>query len=407
MESMKILLVNKYHYVKGGAERAYFDTARVLEDHGHEVAFFSMHHPMNVKTRWSKYFIDSVDYHDNPSIRQKVRIVKNILWNRQAQENLRSLIEEFQPDVAHLHNVYHQISPSIIATLKRHRVPVVMTLHDYKLICPNYSMYVRGRIWEGGALRCALDRCVQDSYSKSLVCAVESMFHQLIGIYDRVDAYIAPSQFLKEKFREHGFQKKITHIAQPLFKEDLLESVPFDVSAPILFAGRLSIEKGVETIIRAMALCPGEKLEIAGSGPEERALKELVRSLGVQERVSFLGHLLGKDLRPRIQKAKAVIITSVWFENMPYALLEALGAGKVVIASRIGGMTERIVDGENGFLFTAGDVEDLAHTIEKISPKNVEDIQYKARQSVQDISPEEYYKKVLSVYQKVVGKNKK
>lgn len=401
MESMKILLVNKYHYIKGGAERAYFDTARVLEEHGHEVAFFSMQNPMNLETRWSKYFIDAVDYHNNPSIRQKVGIVKNILWNRQAQKNLESLIEEFQPDVAHLHNIYHQISPSIIATLKRHGVPVVMTLHDYKLICPNYSMYVRGRIWEGGALRCVFDRCVKDSYAKSFVCAVESIFHRLTGIYNCVDAYIAPSQFLRRKFQESGFKKEIIHITQPLFEEDLFESTPLNVSSPILFAGRLSVEKGIEALIRAIALCPREKLEIAGSGPEEGVLKELVGSLGIQDRVSFLGHLSNTELRPKIQMAKAVVIASVWFENMPYALLEALGAGKVVIASRIGGIIERIVDGENGFLFEAGDVEGLASIIREMNVKNVKDIQRKAKESIQDVSPEEYYKKVFSLYQRI------
>lgn len=399
---MKVLLVNKYHYRKGGAERAYFDTARVLEEQGHEVAFFSMWHPMNEETRWSKYFIDEVEYQHASSIRQKVKIVKNILWNRQAQKNLEALIQEFRPDVAHLHNIYHQISPSIIATLKKCNVPVVMTLHDYKLICPNYSMYVRGHIWEGGALQCVLDRCVKDSFGKSFVCASEVVFHRVMGIYAQVDAYIAPSKFLIEKFREHRFGKEVAHIPQPLFREDFLEGAPFDVSRPILFAGRISQEKGVETLIHAMVDLPDERLEIAGSGPEEERMQALVQSLGLIDRVAFLGHLSAQELRQKMRNAKAVAIPSVWYENMPYALLEALGAGKVVIASRIGGMAERIIDGEDGFLFEAGNVEDFVHKVKILNKNTNTNIQEKARESIRDLSPEIYYQKLHSLYNRVI-----
>lgn len=395
---MKILLVNKYHYLRGGAERAYFDTARVLREHGHEVAFFSMKHPLNEKTEWAKFFIEESDYQSESSIRRKVEMVKNVLWNRPAQKKLEDLLERFKPDVAHVHNIYHQLSPSIIATLKKRRIPVVMTLHDYKLVCPNYSMYVCGRIWEGGALRCIADRCVKDSFGKSVVCAAESILHRMMGIYDKVDAYIAPSTFLIEKFRERGFQKSIVHIPQPLFDRDRVQSVAFDMRRPIVFSGRISAEKGLETLLRALPFLPGEILYIAGSGPEEEKMKNLADELGIKDRVHFLGHLSAERLCEILCSAKAVVIPSVWYENMPYALLEALAAGKIVVASRIGGMAERIIDGENGFLFEAGNIRDLVSVFEGMSCKDMLQIQKKARESVSDLSPEKYYQEIRTVY---------
>ena len=127
---------------------------------------------------------------------------------------------------------------------------MVMTLHDYKLVCPNYSMYVRGRIWEGGAMQCVLDRCVKDSFGKSVVCAIESVLHHVIGIYEKVDAYISPSKFLIGKFREHHFKKEIVHIPQPLFSEDFLESTPFDNSRPLFLLEGFLRKKEFETVLR-------------------------------------------------------------------------------------------------------------------------------------------------------------
>ena len=148
-KSMKILLINKYHYLKGGAERAYFDMARILVERGHEVAFFSMHDPNNVSTTWERYFVESVDYGAlDLSLVERLRMAGRILWNHEANRKLAALLQEFQPDIAHAHNIYHQLSPSILWTLRKHGVPIVMTLHDYKVISPNYSLFVRGQIWD-------------------------------------------------------------------------------------------------------------------------------------------------------------------------------------------------------------------------------------------------------------------
>jgi glycosyltransferase involved in cell wall biosynthesis len=367
---MKILLINKYHYIRGGAERAYFDMAEVLTEAGHEVAFFSMQHPQNASTVWSNYFVSGVEYEASESqgLWYRLRAMTRIWWNYEAQRNLDALIDDFKPDIAHLHNIYHQLSPSIVWTLKKRGIPVVMTLHDYKLICPNYSLFVRGKVWEKSKPKryyaCVSDRCVKDSFLKSMVCVIEAYLHQCIGSYSKVDAFVAPSAFLIHKFKEFGFEKEIRLLPQPILHtsthtDDV--SIALTPDAPFVFFGRLSKEKGIDVAIRAMTHYKGAApLYIVGEGSEEESLRRLAQEIGVEQRVKFTGVKYGEELTTILKQARAIIVPSIWYENMPYVLIESFELSKVVIASRMGGITERITDGENGFLFDSGDTQALA-----------------------------------------------
>jgi glycosyltransferase involved in cell wall biosynthesis len=392
---MKILLINKYHYIRCGSSRAYFDTAKVLTDAGHEVAFFSVRDPRNVKTEWDEYFVRGAEYGDcGQSIAEKLRLASNILWNREAARNLDRLIDDFRPDVAHLHNIYHQLSPSVLRTLHRRNVPMVMTLHDYKLVSPNYNLFVRGSIWNhSSGFRCIVDRCVKDSYAKSLLCAMEKRLHAFLGSYSDVDAFIAPSRFLIGKFAELGFRNEITHLPQPLvpFPERMDDAGARD--GRILFFGRISPEKGIETLIAAAtSLADTYDIRIVGDGDPVYVdgLKRTVTERGLSGRVHFVGAKFGDALDREIREAKAVVIPSVWYENMPYVLLESLARGKVVIASAIGGMSERIENGVSGFLFAPGDSEDLSRVIRKLAQADIRGIRECARQSVSDLTSERY-----------------
>ncbi len=392
---MNILLVNKFHYLRGGAERAYFDTASILTERGHSVAFFSMQHPQNTSTPWSKYFVSGVEYSEDGqmSLLQKLRVAGRIIWNREAYRNMLALIDEFHPDVAHVHNIYHQLSPSILWALRKRRVPILMTLHDYKLISPNYSLFVRGKIWNhGSGWRCLADRCVKDSLLKSLVCAVEKWVHDMIGSYHLVTAFIAPSRFLAEKFHEFGWKQEIHIVPQPVVSIGEKEMSGGVISSGRhLFFGRLSLEKDVETLLRAFASLPAsECIDIVGGGPDRERLEKLSDTLGLTARVHFLGSKYGEALKDVIAQAKSVIIPSAWYENMPYVVLEALSAGKVVIAARMGGIPERIEDGENGLLFEAGDANSLAEKIRSLANLDMKEMSRKARESMADLSAEQY-----------------
>jgi glycosyltransferase involved in cell wall biosynthesis len=413
---MKILLINKYHYLKGGAERAYFDTAKILENNGHDVAFFSMHHPENIPTEYEKYFIDEIRYDDGQSIYTKIKNAFKIFYNRPAARRLEKLIIDFKPDIAHLHNIYHQLSPSIIAVLKKHNIPVVMTLHDYKLISPNYHLLVRGEIWERSRpdkyYRCFFDRCVKDSYIKSLICTFESYLNRWSGIYESVDCFISPSRFLIEKFKEFGFKKNIAYLPNPLPEMPEKGDWPNDQikNDYILFFGRLSREKGVDDLIKAFAKLENKiDLVIAGEGPEKNNLTKLVLSLAKINNVYFLGHKQSQELQNIVANAKLVVVPSCWYENAPYSVIEAMSLGRPVVCAKIGGLAELIKDGENGFLFKAGDISDLTRVIDKClgQEANLTAISTKAKNSVETKNnPARYYSELLALYQTAIDTKK-
>lgn len=408
---MRILLIDKYHRQYAGPQRLYFDTARLLHEQGHEVAFFAMAHPKNEPTTWSKYFVEQVDYDeaDRLTLWQKWQVARNIIWNRDAKRKLETLIAEFKPDVAHLFVTYHQLSPSIIWALHQNHVPMVMTLCDYKLVSPNYSLFVRGKIWEhASGFRCLIDRCVKDSLAKSLVCVAEQWLHRGLGTYGKVNAYIGLSQFLVDTYKRLKFPYPIQLLPQPLLSlPDLALPLPEKIGKDFLYFGRLSVEKGLATLIRAFKeLSDGETLSIVGFGPEEERLRSLVRELRIEEKVKFLGPVYGDGLQRLLRVARAVVVPSEWYENTPYALLETLASGTPVIAARVGSLPERVRDGWNGVLFTAGDAHDLAEKIQLLDKMPLKQLQENARQSVMELNQERYLKALLPLYLSLIKANK-
>ena len=408
---MRVLLIDKYHRQYAGPQRLYFDTAKLLRAEGHEVAFFAMAHPKNEPTEWSEYFVEQVDYEEanHLTLWQKLKVARNIIWNPEAKRNLEALITEFKPDVAHLFVTYHQLSPSIIWALKKHSVPIVMTLCDYKLASPNYSLFVRGQIWEhSSGLRCLVDRCVKDSYAKSLVCVVEKWLHDFLGTYGKVDAYIGLSQFLIDTYKRLGFPYPIQLLPQPLVPlPDVTAPLPSKPGKNFLYFGRLSAEKGIATLIRAFALLrDGETLSIVGFGPEEERLKQLTKELALENKVTFHGPMYGDDLHKILLPARAVVVPSEWYENTPYALLETLASGTPVIAARVGSLPERVQDHFNGFLFTPGDAADLAKKIQALDAVSLGELQENARRSVLSLDQDSYLKAILGLYSSLIQAKK-
>jgi glycosyltransferase involved in cell wall biosynthesis len=406
---MKILLINNYHYIRGGSERAYFDMAKILTDQGHEVAFFSTQDEKNQVTPWSKYFVAGTDFEQsNISLFDKIKFLVKGFYNLEANRKLSALLKEFKPDVAHLHNIYHHLSPSVIAVLKKNDIPMVITLHDYQLISPNHNLFVRGKIWEGCRggkyWRCLTDRCVKDSYWRSFLAMLEAYIYQWLGCYGKIDLFIAPSRFLLEKFRDFGFKKEIIYLPNPFLPENKTAENNQPEEKYLLYYGRLSEEKGIVDLLRAYAKLKTKiKLKIIGAGPQETELKDIV----AQEKISgveFLGYRRGADLEAQVGGAAAIVVPSRWYENAPYSVIEAMAAGKTLIAARIGGLTELIKDGEDGFLFTPGDVVDLAAKLENIlvHPELGESIGAAAIAAIKAKNdPEKFVKILLETYEQV------
>jgi glycosyltransferase involved in cell wall biosynthesis len=355
-----LLSINNYHYLRGGSEGIYFGTAETFEKLGWQTAFFSVADDANRPCPQARYFADRMDH---ASGHGRVGQALGMIWSRAAHQRLSALLADMPVDIAHVHNIYHHLSPSVLAALKARHIPVVMTAHDLKLACPNYRMVDREGVCErckGGRLwNPVLRRCQKDSLAASLVIAVESSIHQGLGLYRRyLDRVITPSRFYRDKLIEWGWPTaKIVHV--PNFVPRVTEA-PTSPGRSFLYAGRLSPEKGLATLVRAAAMA-SVPVDIAGGGPDEDALKSLVNALKAP--VRFLGRLERAEVSRHVAAARAVLLPSEWYENGPLAAIEAFEVGRPLIGARIGGITELLEEGVTGWGFQAGNADDLARVL--------------------------------------------
>ena len=386
---MRILLVNKYFYRKGGAETYFFALAEGLKALGHEVAFFSMQHPNNEPSYWSKYFVSEKDYVGDISAFKKVQEASTLIYSFEAKRKFEALLEESILDAPYL---------------KKHHVPVVYTAHDYILLCPAYTM-VNGR---GEVCDACLDKhfmhatknvCVKGSRAKSALATMEAEFLKFHHAYSKIDLIIAPSQFMKSKLDEGGFAGKTVAMRNFLTDSQMamgarvanthkFEDAQAGARLYFLFFGRLSKEKGILTLVRAFLQAAGLvggnadaqsddqsaqvlpvtwDLHIVGDGPERGAIEQLMASAGPQaaSRIHLLGYKSGEELQREVGNARFSVLSSEWRENMPYSGLESLAAQTPVIGARIGGIPELVEEDRTGFTFESGNAADLKFNLLK------------------------------------------
>lgn len=405
---MRILQVNKFHYPRGGADKYYLELGEALEKAGHKVAYFSMRHPKNIPSSWDRYFVSRLSFNEG-GIKDKLKAPGRIIYSLEAKSKFKKLVLDFKPDIIHIHNIYHQLSPSILDVAKKYKIPVVMHLHDYKLICPNYQLFCRGQICEACKkdkyFNCVYRRCFKNSLSQSLLAALEmTIHHKWLKIYKKnISLFIAPSNFMKNKVVEYGWDEKKIRVVYNSFSASLSASQEELRSKKegdyLFYFGRLSLEKGLSALIKAATLSK-QNLKIAGVGPCYEDLKKLAISLNAP--VEFLGFKTGEKLKKLIMEARAVVLPSIWYENMPLSLLEALSLKTIVIASLQGGMPEIIKPGYNGLLFEAGNVNDLATKIKELSNYNLKKMRENAYLSVSNLNVENNLNEVMGVYQELI-----
>jgi glycosyltransferase involved in cell wall biosynthesis len=361
---VRILHVNKFLYRKGGAESYMLDLAALQARAGHEVEFFAMAHPENLPARFGERFPSHIELEPPPpSLAGKLRGAGRVLWSTAARRGMTEVVEAFAPDVVHLHNIYHQLSPSILDPLRRLGIPAVMTLHDYKLACPNYQFLDHGApcqaCLDGGFSQAVRRRCKGGSLPASALCAAESWVHRRTGAYSPVGRFISPSRFLADRMARAGvFPDRLRCVPHFIDLSDLAPKQ--EPGGDVVFAGRLSAEKGVDTLIAALGrLGPGAVLQVAGEGPEGDSLRAMADDLA-PGRVVFHGRLGKADVQSLLRSACVVAVPSRWYENQPMIVLEALGLGVPVVASDIGGLPELVEPGLNGALVPPDDDERLA-----------------------------------------------
>ncbi len=407
---MRILTVHKFHYIEGGAERYLFNMSDLLRSHGHEVIPFSMHHPRNLPCAYSDYFAE----HFNPeqlreSVRRPLALARKaarVCYNRNAQQQLARLIRDTQPEMVHVHSIYHHLSPAVLSTLKAFNLPVVMELHDYKLICPNY-IFLDGRRRLCEACRgryfyhAVAKRCFRDSYTASLLVAVEARLHRCLASYKKnVDVFVSPSRFLADKMKRYGYGSKPI-LVQP-YSLDLSAYEPcYEPSDYYIFMGRLTHEKGVRFLLQAAARIKDLNLIICGTGPLEAELAATIKAEGLSH-VTLAGYQSGEALKSLAARARFTVVTSEWHDNSPLVIYESLALGKPVIGSRLGGIPELIDEGVDGYTYTAGNLEEFINRVERLigEPQRAVDMGRSGRAKAERLfSPDVHYEKLMQIYE--------
>jgi len=400
---MRIIEVNKFYYRRGGAESYLLDIQKKLVDEGNEVAIFSMSHPKNEPTVWSKYFVSRLSFNE-ASWWDRLRYPARLIYSFEAKRKFEKLVKDFKPDMVHLHNIYHQISPSILSVTKKYHLPVVMHLHDYKLISPDYKMFHNGKVCTACAapnyFKCIFKRGTDQSFSRSFGAALEMFIHhKLLKLYEtNVSCYIAPSQFMKDICVQHGIAENKIKVLYNFVFPSHLSQTKASGEAYILYFGRLSVEKGVDVLLKALSLVNNLKLKIVGTGPDLERLEKISKDLRLNERVEFCGRQDGSALISTIQNSQAVIIPSLWYENMPFTALEAMALGKAVICSRIGGLPELIQNHKTGLTFEAGNSEELATILRSLESSELEQLGQAGSEFVNQLSLDSHYKKLLEIF---------
>ena len=398
---MRVLLVNKFHYLKGGSETYYFELAKLLEKNGHEVAFFSMEDEKNIKTNNKEYFVPNIDL-GGKNITKSL----SIIYNKHNKKVMEEALDDFKPDIVHLNNFQRQLSASIIEPIKERGIPIVFTAHDVQAICPAITMLDSNRnacedCIGGKYINCIKKGCVKNSKLKSILGAIEASYYRNKKIYTNViDYIITPSNFYKEKFIEDGIAKNKIETIHNFININDYDIDTIDKNYALYF-GRLSKEKGILNLLDAFSKLNIGELHVVGSGEELDNIKKYIKDKKLSKRVKLLGYLDKKKMKEELRKCKFVVVPSIWYENCPYSIIESLAIGKPIIGSNMGGIPELVEDNKCGYIYNANDIEDLSNKMEKLfkDDKLVIKFSKNSKDRAKKLYSEEvYYKKLIKIY---------
>jgi glycosyltransferase involved in cell wall biosynthesis len=401
-----LLSVNNYFYSRGGAETVFLEHGRLLAGAGWQVVPFAMHHPRNLPSEWSRYFVDEIEFGGQYSLPERISRAAKVIYSFEARRKLTQLLDVARPDICHAHNIYHHISPSILGLLKERGVPVVLTLHDLKIACPAYTMLAADGICErckgGHTYNVLVHRCIKGSAVLSAVVLAENLVHRALGSYSRdVARFVVPSRFYATKLQQWGYAaERFRHV--PNFVDVANYEAGFQPGQRILYFGRLSPEKGLATLLRA-ARQAGAPLSLVGTGPQEPLLRQMAEALQLD--VEFRGFLSGAELHSAIRAARAVALPSEWYENAPMSVLEAYALGKPLLGARIGGIPELLREDETGWGFDSGNVDSLAQVLRRTlttPDSRLAGMGRTARAWVaEEFSADSYRKRMLALYREL------
>ena len=405
---MRILLVNKFHWLKGGSEKYYFELGQLLKNNGHEVAYFSMEDEKNINTGEKEYFVPKFDLNNSSKLK-----ALDVIYSKANYKKMTEAIEDFKPDVIHVNNFQRQLSASIIKAANDKNIPVVFTAHDVQAICPAITMMDNDKnvcelCMRGKYFNCVKKSCNKGSKAKSLIGALEGYYYRIKKIYnEKIDYIITPSEFYRKKFIEDGTKNEhIEAIHNFIIESDY--DVETEIGDYALYFGRLSKEKGINNLIKAFVKCKTGKLYIAGDGPEKETIENFIKDNKLTKNVKLLGFLNKEQMTEVTRKARFIVVPSIWYENCPYSVMETLAIGKPVIGANIAGIPELVINNENGFTYKYDDIDELADKMDILfkDEKIVKKFSKKAKELSKQYYEEEYYKKIIKIYNKVTKEAK-
>jgi len=379
---VRVLIAHSAYQQKGGEDAVVASESALLASRGVEVAVYSRHN-------------------DEIKGMSRISLVGQTLCSSRTETDIAKWVADFRPDVIHAHNTFPLISPSLYLAADKAGVPVVQTLHNFRLFCPQGMLLRNGKVCEEclGNLpwRGVVRGCYRGSIMQSAVLGGMLALHRALGTYrNKVTRYIALNEFCRKKFIEGGLPAeriavKPNFVDIPAGNEALRKGG--------LFVGRLSAEKGIDVLARAMSQVPACQLSVIGSGPEEAALNECanIHKFGFLQREQIVSHM---------QQAAYLLMPSIWYENFPLTLVEAFACGLPVIASRMGAMAELIEDGRTGLLFEPGSAGELAKKIEwaEANPENMLEMGKYARKEYEaKYTPERNFRQLMDIYSGVVA----
>lgn len=396
---MRILLVNKFLYPKGGAETYTFSLGKILQEHNHKVEYFGLKNDKNIVGNNVNSLVNDMDF--SKGLFKNITAIFRIIYNFQAKRKIRKVLNDFNPDIVHLNNIHYHLTPSIIIETNKWRqkhnkkCKIIYTAHDYQLICPSHGMFdVNIKPCElcldGKYKHCFKTKCLKNSSLKSLIGMIDGYFWKYNKVYSYVDRIICCSNFLKEKLdTQDRFKNKTITIHN--FK-DIKSLKNVKKENYIIEFGKLCKDKGTDTLLEVAKTMPDEKFIFVGYGPSVEKMKDIPN-------VDYYGFKNGEELYKLISEAKLSVTPSEWYENCPFSVIESISLGTPVVGSNIGGIPELLCKGKNGELFEAGNVKDLKKAILRIisDKEKLEKYSNNCTKTIFETS-ESYYKKLISIY---------
>ncbi len=403
---MKILLVNKFHYLKGGSEKYYFELAEMLKEYGNEVAFFSMKNEKNIKTANKEYFVEEIDLNTGNKLK-----AFDIIYSKLNKKIMEKVLNEFKPDVVHINNFQRQLSASIIKAIEQRKIPIVFTAHDLQAVCPNSAMLRNGKICEacknGKYTNCMKYKCTKGSKLKSLLSVLEARYYRKHKIYEKFDCIISPSSFVGDKIKEELPKIKKMNIMHNYIDLNKYSNYVTKDEGYALYSGRISEEKGIINLVEAFKSIKIGTLYIAGDGPEKQRIEQIIKENYLEDRIKLLGYLNSEEMKKALANCRFLVLPSIWYENCPFSIIEALAMGKPVVASNIGGIPELIENEKNGYLYQYDNIEKLKEALNKMFQTNEYfELSKNAKESAKlKFSKEKYYEELIKIYKEVLNKN--